>query len=109
MTILEWHPTAENILLSAGFDHKIFIWNVAKGKDLFRNGLNTLLISLFEKICIGWTPLGPSVQSKLDFSDGNLNQGPISVSELEPNFFFRNRNFVQFFKFSHVFLLLRGF
>ena len=41
MTILEWHPTAENILLSAGFDHKIFIWNVAKGKDLFRNEKNT--------------------------------------------------------------------
>ena len=41
VTILEWHPTAENILLSAGFDHKIFIWNVAKGKELFRNGRNT--------------------------------------------------------------------
>lgn len=32
VTILEWHPTAENILLSAGFDHRILIWNIAKGQ-----------------------------------------------------------------------------
>ena len=30
VTTLEWHPTAENILLSTGMDHKIIIWNVAK-------------------------------------------------------------------------------
>ena len=29
---LEWHPTAENILLSAGYDHLIFVWNVARGQ-----------------------------------------------------------------------------
>ena len=57
MTILEWHPTAENILLSAGFDHKIFIWNVAKGKDLFRNGRNTYF---FLMNCIGWILSGPT-------------------------------------------------
>ena len=28
---LEWHPTAENILLSAGYDHLIIVWNIAKG------------------------------------------------------------------------------
>jgi len=32
VTLLEWHPTAENILLSAGFDHRILIWNIAKGQ-----------------------------------------------------------------------------
>ena len=32
VTILEWHPTAENILLSAGFDHRILVWNIAKGQ-----------------------------------------------------------------------------
>lgn len=29
---LLWHPTAENILLSAGYDHLIFVWNIAKGQ-----------------------------------------------------------------------------
>lgn len=29
---LEWHPTAENILLSAGYDHTIIVWNIAKGQ-----------------------------------------------------------------------------
>ena len=29
---LEWHPTAENILLSAGYDHLIIVWNIAKGQ-----------------------------------------------------------------------------
>ena len=28
---VEWHPTAENILLSAGYDHLIIVWNIAKG------------------------------------------------------------------------------
>ncbi|XP_077562721.1 coronin-2B-like isoform X2 [Haemaphysalis longicornis] len=28
---VEWHPTAENILLSAGFDHLILVWDVSHG------------------------------------------------------------------------------
>lgn len=32
--IVEWHPTAENILLSAGFDYLVIVWNVASGKAL---------------------------------------------------------------------------
>ncbi len=31
---LEWHPTAENILLSAGYDHLIFVWNIARGQAI---------------------------------------------------------------------------
>ena len=31
VTILEWHPTAENVLLSAGYDHQIIIWNISRG------------------------------------------------------------------------------
>ena len=34
VTLLEWHPTAENILFSAGFDHRILIWNIAKGQSV---------------------------------------------------------------------------
>ena len=26
--IVDWHPTAENVLLSAGFDYVIFIWDI---------------------------------------------------------------------------------
>ena len=31
VTMLEWHPTAENILVSAGYDHQIFVWNISRG------------------------------------------------------------------------------
>ena len=27
--LIEWHPTAEHILVSAGYDHLVIIWNVA--------------------------------------------------------------------------------
>jgi len=29
---LLWHPTAENVLLSAGYDHRILVWNVSAAK-----------------------------------------------------------------------------
>ena len=29
--IIEWHPTAENILVSAGYDHMVIVWNIARG------------------------------------------------------------------------------
>ena len=32
--IVEWHPTAENVLLSAGFDYLLIVWNVSTGKAL---------------------------------------------------------------------------
>ena len=31
VSILEWHPTAENVLLSAAHDHTLILWNVARG------------------------------------------------------------------------------
>ncbi|EGD80680.1 coronin-2B [Salpingoeca rosetta] len=30
--MVEWHPTAENILFSAGFDYMIYGWNIATGE-----------------------------------------------------------------------------
>ncbi|CAH2274519.1 coronin-2B isoform X2 [Pelobates cultripes] len=30
--LIEWHPTANNILFSAGYDYKILIWNLAIGE-----------------------------------------------------------------------------
>lgn len=32
--LVVWHPTAQNILLTAGSDNKIFIWNVGTGETL---------------------------------------------------------------------------
>lgn len=34
--IITWHPTALNILLSAGCDNFIYIWNVATGQAVFQ-------------------------------------------------------------------------
>ena len=31
VSILEWHPTAENVLISASHDHSLILWNVARG------------------------------------------------------------------------------
>ncbi|XP_065883807.1 coronin-1A-like [Dysidea avara] len=33
---IHWHPTAENILASSGFDNIIIIWNVEIGKEMLR-------------------------------------------------------------------------
>ncbi len=32
---IQWHPTAENVLASASFDHTILIWNTATADQLF--------------------------------------------------------------------------
>jgi len=32
VAFVEWHPTAEHILISAGFDHFILVWNSSKGQ-----------------------------------------------------------------------------
>ncbi|CAN8013999.1 unnamed protein product, partial [Ixodes persulcatus] len=29
---VEWHPTAEHVLLSAGFDHSILVWDVSRAE-----------------------------------------------------------------------------
>ena len=47
-----------------------------------------------------------SVRPKLGFGIGNRNQGPISVSVSEPNFFFSETE--TFFKFFSFFSLLGG-
>jgi len=29
--IIQWHPSAENVLASAGFDYDVIIWDVKQG------------------------------------------------------------------------------
>ena len=34
MGLIDWHPTAENILVSAGYDYLLIIWDAARGLAL---------------------------------------------------------------------------
>ncbi|GAB1607962.1 coronin-1C-A-like isoform X1 [Argonauta hians] len=43
--IVVWHPSAQNILLSAGSDNKIFIWNCGTGEPLVKIDLPDLILS----------------------------------------------------------------
>uniref|UniRef100_A0A8C9N4A1 Coronin n=1 Tax=Serinus canaria TaxID=9135 RepID=A0A8C9N4A1_SERCA len=43
--IVTWHPTARNVLLSAGCDNVVLIWNVGTAEELYRlDGLHPDLI-----------------------------------------------------------------
>ncbi|XP_064369492.1 coronin-1B isoform X3 [Dromaius novaehollandiae] len=43
--IITWHPTARNVLLSAGCDNVVLIWNVGTAEELYRlDGLHPDLI-----------------------------------------------------------------
>ncbi|NWX35629.1 COR1B protein, partial [Notiomystis cincta] len=43
--IVTWHPTARNVLLSAGCDNMVLIWNVGTAEELYRlDGLHPDLI-----------------------------------------------------------------
>jgi WD40 repeat protein len=39
--LVEWHPTAENILFSAGFDYMVFGWNVGTGQPVVEISCHT--------------------------------------------------------------------
>ena len=34
--MLEWHPTANNVLASAGYDNLVIVWNAARGEEMVR-------------------------------------------------------------------------
>ncbi|XP_067886704.1 coronin-2A-like isoform X2 [Heterodontus francisci] len=40
--LLEWHPTAKDILFSAGYDYRIMVWNLNSGEQLIRNPVKIL-------------------------------------------------------------------
>ncbi|KAM9220198.1 coronin-1B isoform 1-T3 [Dugong dugon] len=47
--IVTWHPTARNVLLSAGCDNMVLIWNVGTAEELYR--LDTQHPDLIYNIC----------------------------------------------------------
>ena len=48
--IVLWHPSAQNVLLSAGSDNNVCIWNVGTGECLLTFGLPELVLSA----CWNW-------------------------------------------------------
>ncbi|XP_071401867.1 coronin-1A isoform X2 [Centroberyx affinis] len=47
--ILSWHPTAHNVLMSAGCDNVVILWNVARGEAVVR--LDTVHTDLIYSAC----------------------------------------------------------
>ncbi|XP_071752025.2 coronin-1A [Centroberyx gerrardi] len=47
--ILSWHPTAHNVLLSAGCDNVVILWNVVRGEAVVR--LDTVHTDLIYSAC----------------------------------------------------------
>ncbi|XP_058161085.1 coronin-1B [Dasypus novemcinctus] len=47
--IVTWHPVARNVLLSAGCDNVVLIWNVGTAEELYR--LDTLHPDLIYSVC----------------------------------------------------------
>ena len=50
--IIEWHPTAENILASAGFDHLVIIWNITNSVpvNIFSCHVDTIFSISFNRL-----------------------------------------------------------
>ncbi|XP_034044131.1 coronin-2A isoform X2 [Thalassophryne amazonica] len=40
--IIEWHPTANNILFSTGYDYKVMIWNLDYPEQVIKNPVRTV-------------------------------------------------------------------
>ncbi|XP_034823749.1 coronin-2A isoform X2 [Pan paniscus] len=40
--LIEWHPTAANILFSAGYDYKVMIWNLDTKESLITSPMSTI-------------------------------------------------------------------
>lgn len=63
--IVEWHQTAENILLSAGFDYLIIVWNIVTGKPLKEISCHTDTIYRYWPRVVGGGVISRSLMSVL--------------------------------------------
>ena len=66
VSILEWHPTAENVLLSASHDHSLILWNVARGDPV--QVVGTKLRAIIIKVTQSLYP-GDQLPSRHDLLD----------------------------------------
>ena len=78
--IVLWHPSAQNILLSAGSDNNVCIWNVGTGEGLVSFSLPELSL----RACGRWArPERPSTCKdkkirRVDPRDGNVEEEAIA-------------------------------
>ncbi|KAK1174917.1 coronin-2A-like isoform X1 [Acipenser oxyrinchus oxyrinchus] len=42
--LIEWHPTAGNVLFSAGYDYKIMVWNLDTPDQIIKNPVKTISV-----------------------------------------------------------------
>ncbi|XP_022522510.1 coronin-2A [Astyanax mexicanus] len=42
--LIEWHPTASNILFSTGYDYQVMIWNLSSPDSVVKNPVRTISI-----------------------------------------------------------------
>uniref|UniRef100_A0A7N6AA96 Coronin n=1 Tax=Anabas testudineus TaxID=64144 RepID=A0A7N6AA96_ANATE len=42
VSLIEWHPTANNILFSTGYDYQIMIWNLDCSEQVIKNPVRTI-------------------------------------------------------------------
>ncbi|MGH0154273.1 UNVERIFIED_CONTAM: hypothetical protein FKN15_027280 [Acipenser sinensis] len=42
--LIEWHPTAGNVLFSAGYDYKIMVWNLDTQDQVIKNPVKTISV-----------------------------------------------------------------
>ncbi|KAL4640451.1 coronin-2A [Arapaima gigas] len=40
--LVEWHPTANNVLFSTGYDYKVMVWNLDSPEQVIKNPLKTI-------------------------------------------------------------------
>ncbi len=67
--MIEWHPTAENILVSAGYEHIIILWDISRGTQV-----STVIE---EGTVLAYSPLPPSpgVHARAKRSFASISSG----------------------------------
>ena len=72
--LIEWHPTAENILVSAGYDHLVIVWDVSRATpvNIIECHSDTIYSMSFNRWSLNWHHL-EIVQCTFDcFRNGSL-------------------------------------
>ncbi|TNN73758.1 Coronin-1C [Liparis tanakae] len=76
--IVSWHPTARNVLLSAGCDNQIVIWNVGTGEAMIN--LEDMHPDVI--FSVSWSPNGSLLCTACKDKKENMDE-PICVQEMD--------------------------